>query len=182
MNVKVKKLSNLAVLPSKATDGSAAYDLTAVGTTTEVNERGEVIIVYHTGLAFEIPAGYAGFLFQRSSICKKTLDMCNAVGVIDSDFRGEVTAKFRTTVSVIPAVYKDGERFAQLLILPVPEVQFEEANELSESDRGDNGFGSTGNESSAASGSQSLPENEGEPMNSETATEQAAGENAPEQA
>ena len=97
-------------------------------------------------------------------------------------YRGEVVAKMRTTTDVIPAVYKDGERFAQLLILPVPEVQFEEANELSESDRGDNGFGSTGNESSAASGSQSLPENEGEPMNSETATEQAAGENAPEQA
>lgn len=180
MNVKIKKLSKLAVLPNKATDGSAAYDLTAVEITTEINERGELIIVYHTGLAFEIPAGYAGFLFQRSSICNKTLQMCNAVGIIDSDFRGEVTGKFRATTSVVPAVYKEGDRFAQLLILPVPEVHFEEAEELSEGDRGEGGYGSTG-DISAASGSQSLPESEGEPINSETATEPAAGENAPEQ-
>ena len=97
-------------------------------------------------------------------------------------YRGEIMAKMRTTTDVIPSIYKEGERFAQLLILPVPDVQFEEAEELSEGDRGEGGFGSTGNESSAASGSQSLPENEGEPNNSETATEQAAGENAPEQA
>ena len=83
-------------------------------------------------------------------------------------------AKMKATTDVIPAVYKEGERFAQLLILPVPEVQFEESTELSESDRGENGYGST-DQSSAATGSQSLPETEGEPTNSETATD-ASGE------
>lgn len=96
-------------------------------------------------------------------------------------YRGEVMAKMKATTDVIPAVYKEGERFAQLLILPVPEVQFEESTELSESDRGEGGYGST-DQMSAATGSQSLPESEGEPINSETATKQAAGENAPEQA
>ena len=182
MNIKFKRLTENAIAPVKAHPSDAGFDLTCTAVTTELNERGQVIIVYHTGLAFEIPEGYFGALVPRSSIYKKTLDLTNCIGTIDAGYRGEVVAKMRTTTDVIPAVYKDGERFAQLLILPVPEVQFEESNELSESDRGDNGFGSTGNESSAASGSQSLPENEGEPMNSETATEQAAGENAPEQA
>jgi dUTP pyrophosphatase len=182
MNIKFKRLAQNAIAPVKAHPSDAGFDLTCTAITTEVNERGQVIIVYHTGIAVEIPEGYFGALVPRFSISKKTLELTNCLGTINAGYRGEIMAKMRTTTDVIPAIYKEGERFAQLLILPVPDVQFEEAEELSEGDRGEGGFGSTGNESSAASGSQSLPENEGEPNNSETATEQAAGENAPEQA
>ena len=105
---------------------------------------------------------------------------CNHLGVVDSNYRGEVLVKMRTTTDVVPAIYKVGERFAQLLILPVPDVQFEETDELTETDRSVNGFGSTG--SSAPTGSQSLPENEGQPTNSETANDGSGGEeNIPEQ-
>ena len=181
MNIKFKRLSENAIAPVKAHAADAGFDLTCASITTEINERGQLIIVYHTGLAIEIPEGYFGALVPRSSISNKSLTLTNCMGVIDSNYRGEVMAKMRSTTDVIPAVYKEGERFAQLLILPVPEVQFEEAESLSETDRGENGYGSTG-EVSAASGSQSLPESEGEPINSETATEQAAVENATEQA
>lgn len=181
MNIKFKRLTENAIAPVKAHATDAGFDLTCSSITTEINERGQLIIVYHTGLAFEIPEGYFGALVPRSSIANKTLTLTNCIGVIDAGYRGEVMAKMKATTDVIPAVYKEGERFAQLLILPVPEVQFEESTELSESDRGENGYGST-DQSSAATGSQSLPESEGEPINSETATEPAAGENAPEQA
>ena len=181
MNIKFKRLTENAIAPVKAHAADAGFDLTCSSITTEINERGQLIIVYHTGLAFEIPEGYFGALVPRSSIANKTLTLTNCIGVIDAGYRGEVMAKMKATTDVIPAVYKEGERFAQLLILPVPEVQFEESTELSESDRGEDGYGST-DQTSAASGSQSLPESEGEPINSETATEPAAGENAPEQA
>lgn len=181
MNIKFKRLTENAIAPVKAHAADAGFDLTCSSITTEINERGQLIIVYHTGLAFEIPEGYFGALVPRSSIANKTLTLTNCIGIIDAGYRGEVMAKMKATTDVIPAVYKEGERFAQLLILPVPEVQFEESTELSESDRGENGYGST-DQTSAASGSQSLPESEGEPINSETATEPAAGENAPEQA
>ena len=181
MNIKFKRLTENAIAPVKAHAADAGFDLTCSSITTEINERGQLIIVYHTGLAFEIPEGYFGALVPRSSIANKTLTLTNCIGVIDAGYRGEVMAKMKATTDVIPAVYKEGERFAQLLILPVPEVQFEESTELSEGDRGEDGYGST-DQTSAASGSQSLPESEGEPINSETATEPAAGENAPEQA
>lgn len=181
MNIKFKRLTENAIAPVKAHAADAGFDLTCSSITTEINERGQLIIVYHTGLAFEIPEGYFGALVPRSSIANKTLTLTNCIGVIDAGYRGEVMAKMKATTDVIPAVYKEGERFAQLLILPVPEVQFEESTELSESDRGENGYGST-DQTSAASGSQSLPESEGKPINSETATEPAAGENTPEQA
>lgn len=180
MNIKFKRLTENAIAPVKAHAADAGFDLTCSSITTEINERGQLIIVYHTGLAFEIPEGYFGALVPRSSIANKTLTLTNCIGVIDAGYRGEVMAKMKATTDVIPAVYKEGERFAQLLILPVPEVQFEESTELSESDRGENGYGST-DQTSAATGSQSLPESEGEPINSETATGPAAGENAPEQ-
>ena len=181
MIIKFKRLSENAIAPVKAHASDAGFDLTCTSITTEINERGQLIIVYHTGLAIEIPEGYFGALVPRSSISNKSLTLTNCIGTIDAGYRGEVMAKMRSTTDVIPAVYKEGERFAQLLILPVPEVQFEESDQLSETDRGENGYGSTG-DVSAATGSQSLPESEGEPTNSETALEQAAGENAPEQA
>lgn len=159
MQIKVKRLSEKAVLPVKSTTGSAGFDLTCTDITTEINEAGELILVFHTGLAIEIPSGYFGMLCMRSSVSKKTLSMCNAVGIIDSDFRGEITGKFRSTVSVVPSVYKPQERFAQLLILPVPDTTFTEAFELSDSERGTGGYGSTGdaNIQSAPTGSSEGP-------------------------
>lgn len=167
MTIKYNRLTENAVAPVRAHATDAGLDLVATSVTTEVNECGELILVYHTGLAVEIPEGYFAMLTPRSSISKKSLELVNSVGVIDSGYRGEIIAKFRATTSVVPAVYKPGERICQLLILPVPDVQFEESEELTTSDRGDGGFGST--DISAPTGSRSLPENEGEPTNSETA-------------
>lgn len=143
MVVKFKRLADNAIMPIRGTIGSAGIDLTSIGITTETNEVGEVILVYHTGLSVEIPEGYAGFLFMRSSVSKKALSLANAVGVIDSDYRGEIVAKFRTTTNVVPSVYQQGERFAQLVILPVPTYTIEEAETLGTTERGEGGFGST---------------------------------------
>lgn len=181
MNINFKRLTEKAIAPTKAHAMDAGFDIVATNVTTEINECGEIILVYHTGLAVEIPEGYFAMLTPRSSIYKKSLEMVNSVGVIDADYRGEILVKFRSTTSVVPAVYKPGERICQMLILPVPDVQFEEAEQLTETDRGEGGFGST-DETSAAMGSQSLPESEGESTNSETTLEPAAGnEDVPEQ-
>lgn len=143
MVIKYKRLSDKAIAPVKAHITDAGFDLTCAYITTEINECGQLILVYHTDLAVEIPEGYFGALVPRSSVYKKAISLTNCMGVIDAGYRGEVIAKFRSTTDVVPAVYKEGDRFAQLLILPVPEVQFEESETLSETDRGDEGFGST---------------------------------------
>ena len=150
MEIKYKRLSEKAVAPVRAHKHDAGFDLTVTRITTELNECGQLLLVYHTDLAFEIPDGYYGQLMTRSSICKKSLRLTTSSSVIDSNYRGEITAKFVATTDVVPAVYREGERFAQLLILPVPEVEFVESDTLSESERGTEGFGSTGNNSSAA--------------------------------
>lgn len=176
MEVKFKKLDPRAVAPVRAHNTDAGFDLTATRITTEINECGQLILVYHTDLAFEIPEGYFGMLVSRSSVFKKSLILTNCIGTIDAGYRGEVMGKFRNTTDVIPAVYKEGERFAQLLILPVPDVQMVESDTLAESERGENGYGSTGNaEISAPEDSQSLPENKDESTNSENA-ETGSGE------
>lgn len=144
MTLKVKKLSEKAVLPVRAHKSDAGLDLTATRVTTELNECGQLILVYHTDIAVEIPEGYFGLLVCRSSISKKSLVLTNCVGTIDSNYRGEVMAKFKTTTDVVPAVYNVGERFAQLLILPVPQIDVEETEELTESERSEGGYGSTG--------------------------------------
>lgn len=144
MEIKFKKLDEKAVAPAKQHASDAGFDLTCVGVSTVRNECGQVLLVYHTGLAIEIPEGYVGLLFPRSSIYKKSLSMTNSVGIIDSNYRGEVMAVMRNTTDVIPAIYKDGDRFAQLVIVKLPEVEgFVEAEELSETERGIAGFGST---------------------------------------
>ena len=144
MEIKFKKLHEKAVAPAKQHASDAGFDLTCVGVTTVRNECGQVLLVYHTGLAIEIPEGYVGLIFPRSSIYKKSLSMSNAVGVLDSNYRGEVMGIMRNTTDVIPAIYKDGDRFAQLVIVKLPEVEgFVEAEELSETERGVGGFGST---------------------------------------
>ncbi len=158
MKVKIKKLSNKAIMPTKAHATDAGYDLTAIS--REYDEFGNV--VYHFGLAFEIPKGYAGLIFPRSSICKQDISLTNAVGVIDAGYRGEVTAKFKAVIrlrgDLFPRedvaimnhdnwwanIYGIGERIAQLIILPIPNIELEEVDELGRSDRGTGGYGSTG--------------------------------------
>lgn len=147
--VKIKKLHPDAVMPKRAHPTDAGYDLVAVSCTFDSDGNA----VYGFGLAFEIPQGYAGFVFPRSSISNYDLCLSNCVGVIDSGYRGEVTAKFRPSMmfsnAVFPVtrntrIYNKGERVAQLIILPIPEIEFTEADELSETDRGAGGYGSTG--------------------------------------
>lgn len=149
MELKIKRLTEEAILPIRAHKGDAGIDLTCTHITQEINEAGQLIIVYHTGLAMEIPEGHVGLLFPRSSIANKSLTLCNCVGVIDENYRGEVMAKMRSTTDVVPAIYKPGERFAQLVIVAIPEYTITEVPyevELSETERGEGGFGSTNTE------------------------------------
>ena len=140
MKVRIKKLHDDAVIPKYAKDGDAGLDLTAISKEwDEVKEK----IVFGTGLAFEIPTGYVGLIFPRSSICKTNISLSNCVGVIDSGYRGEV--KFFFTPGSRPKKnYNIGDRVGQLIIMPYPSIEFEEADELSETPRGDGGFGSSG--------------------------------------
>ena len=193
MTVKVKKIAENAVIPQKAHKSDAGFDLTVSSITTEINEVGELIIVYHTGLCIEIPTGYYGHLVSRSSVSKKPITLVTGASVIDSGYRGEVVAKFRCTVpAIVPTLYKPGERFAQLIILPVPEIEIEEAETLGDSDRGENGLGSTGDkaftandeqDTSAPTATESLPETEVETINSQPANEGSGdAENSVEEA
>ena len=138
MKIRFKKLSPSAVVPRKAHASDAGFDLTC--TRYEVT-NGE-LFTYHTDIAVEIPDGYVGLLFPRSSIYKQDLFLTNSVGVIDSCFRGEVTAKFRPHLFAKP--YDKGDRVAQMIIMPYPHVDFVEVDELSDSDRREGGYGSTG--------------------------------------
>jgi len=149
MELKIKRLTEDAILPIRAHKGDAGIDLTCTTITQEINECGQLIIIYHTGLAMEIPEGYVGLLFPRSSIANKSLSVTNSVGVIDSGYRGEVMAKMRSTTDVVPAIYKPGERFAQLVLVPIPEYTITEVAELSETERGEGGYGSTGDTAEA---------------------------------
>lgn len=149
MKIKIKKLHPDAVIPSYAKDGDAGLDLTAVSKSYDDNGN----VVYGVGLAFEIPKGFVGLLFPRSSNAKKDLLLSNSVGVLDSGYRGEVLFKYKriATESVIKTVffsnhhnYEIGDRIGQLIVLPYPEIVIEEVDELSDSERGSGGYGSTG--------------------------------------
>lgn len=138
MKVKIMKVRESALLPTKAHSTDAGYDLYA--DTYAVDEYGNA--VYGTGVAMEIPKGYVGLIFPRSSIYKYDLVLSNSVGVVDSGYRGEIMAKFRK--SLLSIRYNLGERIAQLIIMPYPEIEFVEVEELSDSDRGCGGYGSSG--------------------------------------
>ena len=142
MKIKIKKLRDDAVIPTKAYPSDAGFDLTAVWSGWN---NGSKVFEYGFGLSFEIPEGYVGLIFPRSSIFRKDLFLTNCVGVIDSGYRGEVTVKFKSTTGRIPASYNIGERVVQIIIMPIPQVVFVEVKELSDSDRGSGGYGSTGN-------------------------------------
>ena len=141
MIVKIKKLHENAVIPAYAKPGDAGLDLTATSVVTD--EYGNV--VYGTGLAIEIPFGYAGLLFPRSSNSKTDLYLTNHVGVVDSGYRGEIMFKYRPLDGILNSkIYQVGERVGQIVILPYPSVSFEEVEQLSDTERGEGGYGSTG--------------------------------------
>jgi dUTP pyrophosphatase len=139
--VKIKKLHNNAVIPKYAKSGDAGLDLVA----TEIINKDAFQITYGTGLAMEIPAGYVGLVFPRSSIRKYDLSLTNCVGVIDSGYRGEIQATFRRHKGVASTDYEVGDKIAQIIIVPYPSIEFIETDELSETERGTGGFGSSGN-------------------------------------
>lgn len=139
MKVRIKKLHENAVIPSYAKPGDAGLDLTATSKSYDRHHN----VVYGTGLAFEIPEGYVGLLFPRSSNFRYNVLLTNSVGVLDSGYRGEVMFKYRCA-SGSGTDYKIGDRIGQLIILPYPQVEFELADELSETERGAGGYGSTG--------------------------------------
>lgn len=140
IDVNIKKLHKDAVIPSYSKDGDAGMDLTA----TEIISETDDDITYGIGIAMEIPRGYVGLVFPRSSIRKYDLILSNSVGVIDSGYRGEIQATIKKTKGYYSKAYQLGERVAQIIIIPYPQVKFNEVQELSETDRGSGGFGSTG--------------------------------------
>lgn len=150
MQVKFKKLSDKATLPTKAHATDAGLDLTCTGIESEVNECGQFILIYHTDLAIEIPDGYVGYIFPRSSVSKKSVILANSVAVIDAGYRGELILKFRNTSGdSIPAVYNVGDKIGQLVIMPIPTIEPVFADDLSETDRGEGGFGSSDEKNNA---------------------------------
>lgn len=150
MEVKFKKVHSDATIPSYAHDGDAGLDLTAVSFTQEYDRSGKLVLVYHTGIAVEIPEGYVGLLFMRSSVSKYSVSMTNAVGVIDCIYRGEIMVKMKLTTDAIPTIYQPGEKIAQLVIVPYLKAELNEVEELAETERGEGGFGSTTEETNIA--------------------------------
>jgi dUTP pyrophosphatase len=143
MKVKIKKMHPDSKIPEYAKPGDAGMDLTAVSIISE----NEYQIVYDTGIAVEIPEGFVGLVFPRSSIRKTDLALSNSVGVIDSSYRGSIQATFvkiNQPNHIRSKDYAIGDRIVQLMIIPHPFVQFEGVSELSNTERGTGGHGSTG--------------------------------------
>ena len=142
MELKFKRLNSRAELPRKAHATDAGLDLTV--TSFSMDHKANTI-QYGFGLALEIPAGHVGLLFPRSSVYKTGLSLTNCVGVIDSDFRGELTARFYHDKDRDYRPYVVGDRVVQLVIIKLPEFELVESESLSDTSRGEGGYGSTGN-------------------------------------
>jgi dUTP pyrophosphatase len=143
MKVNIKKVHPNAVIPSYAKSGDAGMDLVATSIIGETLGS----ITYGLGIALEIPEGFVGLVFPRSSIRKTNLQLSNSVGVIDSGYRGELQATFNKIQGIDNVErenYKIGDRVCQIIIIPFPPIEFNEVNELSNTERGEGGFGSTG--------------------------------------
>lgn len=148
MEIRIKLLSDLAKVPKYSKSGDAALDLTAVDVNYIQGEDERLdYIEYSTGIAIEIPDGYVGLIYPRSSISTHDLMLCNHVGVIDSGYRGEIKLRFKITDRIKSewVVYEVGERIGQLIIMPYPKVFFTVSESLDETSRGDSGWGSSGN-------------------------------------
>ena len=137
MNMNIMKTHPNAVIPKYAKPGDAGMDVTAVSKIIS-----DDYVEYELGIALEIPEGYVGLLFPRSSVTKTSLIMKNSIGVIDSGYRGAITARFFNTK--VGSMYLPGDRVAQLVILPIAQVEFNEVTKLTTSQRGTGGYGSTG--------------------------------------
>ena len=149
MKIKIKKLHPDAVIPTYAKPGDAGMDLTAISEES-IDNNGIFYIEYGTGIAVEIPKGYVGLIFPRSSIYKTGLVLSNSVGVIDTGYRVEIKFKFYDSLQMYDNPYRMydnpyriGARIGQLIIIPYPQIEFEEVQELETSERGTGGFGST---------------------------------------
>lgn len=143
-NVKVKKVRKEAVLPTYGTASSAGADLYACLETDSVEIAPRQTVMIPTGLSMEIPDGFAGLIYARSGLAsKKGLAPANKVGVVDSDYRGEIMVALHNHSDKVASVER-GERIAQLILAPFLHANFEEVDELNGTERGAGGFGSTG--------------------------------------
>jgi dUTP pyrophosphatase len=140
MRVRIKKINPNAVIPKYAKDNDAGLDLVA----TTIKENTTFQITYGLGIALEIPDGFVGLIFPRSSIRNTELILSNSVGVVDAGYRGELQATFNKSNGLDSIAYKVGDRVCQLIIIPHPIIELEEVSELTNTERGDGGFGSTG--------------------------------------
>ena len=140
MRVKIKRLDRDAVIPKYAKIGDGGLDLVA----TNIKENTTFQITYGLGIALEIPEGFVGLVFPRSSIRNTELTLSNSVGVVDSGYRGELQATFKKTNGLDSISYNIGDRVCQILIIPYPQIEFTEVEELNNTERGNGGFGSTG--------------------------------------
>jgi dUTP pyrophosphatase len=144
MKVNIKKLHPDAVIPTYAKEGDAGMDLTITSIISETTTD----VTYGFGIALEIPFGFVGLIFPRSSVRKYDLALTNSVGVIDSGYRGELQATFKKTSWLkqdSSTKYNVGDKGAQIMIIPHPSIDFQEVEYLSNTQRGEGGFGSTGN-------------------------------------
>lgn len=142
LNINIQKIDNTAVIPTYSNNTDAGLDLTF--TSKKITE---LYVQYGTGLAIEIPEGYMGLIFPRSSISKINMSLANSVGVVDASYRGEILLRFRRNTlrdKDINNEYQVGDRVGQLIILPYPKIKLIEVDNLTDTDRGDGGFGSTG--------------------------------------
>ena len=145
MNIYIKKVHPAAIMPTYGSAGAAGADLYALPDTDHplVIASGETVLV-HTGVAAAIPEGYVGLVYARSGLaCKRGVAPANKVGVIDSDYRGEIMVALHNHGEV-PQAIEPGDRIAQLVIAPVVQATFEWTEDLDDTTRGAGGFGSTG--------------------------------------
>lgn len=139
LKIRLKKLNPTAVTPSYSKDGDAGMDLTATTIISHTTDQ----VTYGTGISLEIPKDYVGLVFPRSSIRKYDLELTNSVGVIDSGYRGEIQLTFNK-VNNKTTIYNVGDRVGQIMIIPYPKINFVESDELTITERGEGGFGSSG--------------------------------------
>lgn len=143
LSIKFKRLQPDAWAPEYSSEGAAGLDLRC---TSLYYDSERDYIEYGTGVAVAIPEGHVGLLFPRSSISKTPHSLCNSVGVIDADYRGEVMLRFRNSSrsDADYNAYTYGDKVGQLVVMPIPQVTLEEVEDLDDTDRGSGGFGSTG--------------------------------------
>lgn len=152
MNILVKKLHEDAVLPTQATPLDAGYDLVAIDSgevkLAEEDNKTVLYIQYRTGISIQPPSGYHTEIFPRSSVTNKTLILGNSIGLVDEGYRGEILVRFKPTCDIWGSGYRTfgkGDKIAQLVIRKTERAQFVWNDELEDSQRGEGGFGSSGN-------------------------------------